>query len=63
MADKTVEMILKAAEGNFHVVAVLDKDGNDITATYAKKTELGSFRAYRDEEGYPCYDETTQGGE
>lgn len=43
MADKTVEMILKAAEGNFHVVAVLDKDGNDITATYAKKQSWALF--------------------
>lgn len=43
MADKTVEMILKTAEGNFHVVAVLDKDGNDITATYAKKNRVGLF--------------------
>ena len=63
MAESRGEIFLRTAEGMLRVVAVQDKDGNDITATYAKKTEFGTFRIYRDAEGYPCYEDTTQGGQ
>lgn len=62
MAETRGELILKTAEGTLRIVAVQDEDGNDITATYAKKSQLGSFRIFRDAEGYPCYEETTNGG-
>ena len=63
MAEKRGELIFKTADGALRIVAVCDREGNDIPNTYAKKTELGSFRVYRDAEGYPCYEETTQGGQ
>ncbi len=63
MAENRGELILKTADGPLRIVAVCDREGNDIPNTYAKKTELGSFRVYRDAEGYPCYEETTQGGQ
>lgn len=63
MAETRGELILKTAEGTLRIVAVQDEDGNVITATYAKKSQLGTFRIFRDAEGYPCYEETTQGGQ
>ena len=63
MAENRGELILKTADGPLRIVAVCDREGNDIPNTYAKKTALGSFRVYRDAEGYPCYEETTQGGQ
>lgn len=54
MADIFVPYI-KAEDGSLlPVAAIYDKNGNDITETYAKKENVG-ICIYRNSDGYPCF--------
>lgn len=57
MADKVVPYIKDKGGSLLPVVAIYDKDGNDITKTYAKKRDESDVRIYRDESGYLCYED------
>lgn len=57
MSEKVAPYIKDKDGSLLPVVAIYDKDGNDITKTYAKKQNESEVRIYRDSNGFFCYDD------